>query len=173
MTDAATLEAIRRVEETPLNELVNVSIEDVQAQMDALLSPDNDSASFYHRWETQQWAVSDLDFEQDKRDWGNIPPPVDCAVKTVIDGDALSFSIAAASVIAKETRDRYMRRADAAHPGWDFAQHVGYVLSQALSHELVPERLYMRRIAERCDCLADGKGTHARTKLWIVNLTCL
>jgi ribonuclease HII len=29
-------------------------------------------------------------------------------------------------VIAKETRDRYMRRADAAHPGWEFAQHVGY-----------------------------------------------
>jgi ribonuclease HII len=29
-------------------------------------------------------------------------------------------------VIAKETRDRYMRRADATHPGWEFAQHVGY-----------------------------------------------
>jgi len=84
MTDAATLEAIRRVEETPLNELVNVSIEDVQAQMDALLSPDNDSASFYHRWETQQWAVSDLDFEQDKRDWGNIPPPVKSTLKTTM-----------------------------------------------------------------------------------------
>src|SRR5438270_1800065 len=84
MTDAATLEAIRRVEETPLNELVNVSIEDVQAQMDALLSPDNDSASFYHRWETQQWAVSDLDFEQDKRDWGNIPPPVQSTLKTTM-----------------------------------------------------------------------------------------
>ena len=34
--------------------------------------------------------------------------------------------IAAASVLAKETRDRYMRRADSAHPGWEFAQHVGY-----------------------------------------------
>jgi ribonuclease HII len=46
--------------------------------------------------------------------------------KAVIDGDAKSAAIAAASVIAKETRDRYMRRADAAHPGWEFAQHVGY-----------------------------------------------
>ena len=44
----------------------------------------------------------------------------------MIDGDAKSAAIAAASVIAKETRDRYMRRADAAHPGWEFAQHVGY-----------------------------------------------
>jgi ribonuclease HII len=46
--------------------------------------------------------------------------------RAVIGGDAKSAAIAAASVIAKETRDRYMRRADLAHPGWDFAQHVGY-----------------------------------------------
>jgi len=46
--------------------------------------------------------------------------------RAVIGGDAKSAAIAAASVIAKETRDRYMRRADAAHPGWEFAQHVGY-----------------------------------------------
>jgi ribonuclease HII len=46
--------------------------------------------------------------------------------QAVIGGDAKSAAIAAASVIAKETRDRYMRRADHAHPGWEFAQHVGY-----------------------------------------------
>jgi ribonuclease HII len=46
--------------------------------------------------------------------------------QAVIGGDARSAAIAAASVIAKETRDRYMRRADADHPGWEFAQHVGY-----------------------------------------------
>ncbi len=46
--------------------------------------------------------------------------------RAVIGGDAKSAAIAAASVIAKETRDRYMRRADVAHPGWEFAQHVGY-----------------------------------------------
>ena len=44
----------------------------------------------------------------------------------MIGGDAKSAAIAAASVLAKETRDRYMRRADRAHPGWQFAQHVGY-----------------------------------------------
>jgi ribonuclease HII len=44
----------------------------------------------------------------------------------VVGGDAKSAAIAAASVIAKETRDRYMRRADRAHPGWEFATHVGY-----------------------------------------------
>jgi len=46
--------------------------------------------------------------------------------RAVIGGDGKSAAIAAASVVAKETRDRYMRRADAAHPGWQFAEHVGY-----------------------------------------------
>jgi ribonuclease HII len=46
--------------------------------------------------------------------------------RAVIGGDAKSAAIAAASVLAKETRDRYMHRADAEHPGWEFAQHVGY-----------------------------------------------
>jgi ribonuclease HII len=46
--------------------------------------------------------------------------------RAVIGGDGKSAAIAAASVVAKETRDRYMRRADAVHPGWQFAEHVGY-----------------------------------------------
>ena len=46
--------------------------------------------------------------------------------RAVIKGDATSAAIAAASVIAKETRDRYMRRVDVRLPGWEFAQHVGY-----------------------------------------------
>ena len=58
--------------------------------------------------------------------------------RAVIGGDAKSAAIAAASVLAKETRDRYMRRADAAHPGWDFAQHVGYATPE---HRVAIERL--------------------------------
>ena len=38
----------------------------------------------------------------------------------------VSAAIAAASIIAKVTRDRFMHRADALHPGWEFAAHVGY-----------------------------------------------
>jgi ribonuclease HII len=52
--------------------------------------------------------------------------PLDHDQLAVIGGDARSAAIAAASVIAKETRDRYMRRADLAHPGWEFSSHVGY-----------------------------------------------
>lgn len=58
--------------------------------------------------------------------------------RAVVGGDALSAAIAAASVIAKVTRDRYMRRADALHPGWEFASHVGYATPE---HRAAIERL--------------------------------
>jgi ribonuclease HII len=46
--------------------------------------------------------------------------------RAIIDGDATSAAIAAASIVAKVTRDRFMRHADGEHPGWEFAEHVGY-----------------------------------------------
>jgi ribonuclease HII len=51
-----------------------------------------------------------------------------CAVphRRVVGGDRTSAAIAAASVIAKVTRDRYMHEAAERHPGWGFEEHVGY-----------------------------------------------
>jgi ribonuclease HII len=46
--------------------------------------------------------------------------------RAIVDGDATSAAIAAASIVAKVTRDRYMHHADLQHPGWHFAEHVGY-----------------------------------------------
>lgn len=46
--------------------------------------------------------------------------------RAIVDGDATSAAIAAASIVAKVSRDRFMRRADQRHPGWAFAAHVGY-----------------------------------------------
>lgn len=46
--------------------------------------------------------------------------------RAVVGGDATSAAIAAASIVAKVTRDRFMHRADSEHPGWEFAAHVGY-----------------------------------------------
>jgi ribonuclease HII len=46
--------------------------------------------------------------------------------RAIVNGDATSAAIAAASIVAKVTRDRYMRHADSVHPGWSFAEHVGY-----------------------------------------------
>jgi ribonuclease HII len=44
----------------------------------------------------------------------------------VVSGDALVASIAAASIVAKVTRDRLMRRLGLAHPGYGFERHMGY-----------------------------------------------
>jgi ribonuclease HII len=51
-----------------------------------------------------------------------------CAVphRAVVGGDGTSAAIAAASVLAKVTRDRYMHRIAHQHPGWGFEEHVGY-----------------------------------------------
>ena len=46
--------------------------------------------------------------------------------KSIIHGDSLSYSIAAASIIAKVTRDRIMRQWDEVYPQYGFAKHKGY-----------------------------------------------
>ena len=51
----------------------------------------------------------------------------------IIDGDAKSFTIAAASVIAKVTRDRLMREMDALYPQYGFKDHKGYSTAQHLT----------------------------------------
>jgi ribonuclease HII len=52
--------------------------------------------------------------------------PLGYEQRAIIDGDATSAAIAAASIIAKVSRDRFMHRADGLHPGWEFRSHVGY-----------------------------------------------
>ncbi len=47
--------------------------------------------------------------------------------RAVVDGDTKSAAIAAASIVAKVTRDRVMRRLDALYPRYGFARHVGYI----------------------------------------------
>ena len=61
---------------------------------------------------------------------GNIAPPLSCTVRTVVRGDALSFSIAAASVVAKVTRDRIMRVLALRYPGYGWESNVGYSTAQ-------------------------------------------
>ncbi|HYX85827.1 MAG TPA: ribonuclease HII [Gaiellales bacterium] len=47
--------------------------------------------------------------------------------RAVVGGDATSAAIAAASIVAKVTRDRFMRRIAPRYPGFGFEQHVGYI----------------------------------------------
>jgi ribonuclease HII len=53
-------------------------------------------------------------------------PPLGRRQTAIIQGDSLSFSIAAASVIAKVTRDRWMGELERKYPGYGFAKHKGY-----------------------------------------------
>ncbi|MDQ3035127.1 MAG: ribonuclease HII [Myxococcota bacterium] len=50
--------------------------------------------------------------------------------RSIVHGDALSLSIAAASIIAKTTRDAIMQRYDVEHPGFGFAKHKGYPVAE-------------------------------------------
>ena len=57
---------------------------------------------------------------------GNRLPKSDIPMQAIVDGDEKSQSIAAASIIAKETRDRMMVDFDKLWPEYGFAQHKGY-----------------------------------------------
>jgi len=57
---------------------------------------------------------------------GNKAPPVKILCETIKKGDARSLSIAAASIIAKVTRDQIMKEMDNQFPGYQFARHKGY-----------------------------------------------
>jgi ribonuclease HII len=59
-------------------------------------------------------------------DGNDLPLNLKCAGETIIGGDGSSLSIAAASIIAKVTRDRMMRRLCQHHPQYGFSQHFGY-----------------------------------------------
>jgi ribonuclease HII len=59
-------------------------------------------------------------------DGNDLPPCLVCKGETLVKGDAKSASIAAASIVAKVTRDRLMRRLCTVHPVYGFSRHAGY-----------------------------------------------
>ena len=76
----------------------------------------------------------------------------------VVDGDTKSAAIAAASIVAKVTRDRLMRRLDALYPRYGFSSHVGYITPEhtraVLAHGPCPQhrrsfqsRAYLETVA--------------------------
>ena len=88
-------------------------------------------------------------------------PDLPIPQRALIHGDALCLSIAAASIIAKVTRDRLMVEMDACHPGYGFARHKGYgTRAHALAlSELGPCPIHRRSFAPVARRLArTGRG---------------
>ena len=96
--------------------------------------------------------------------WELTPPAEACLVDgfrlgpsapthtAVVDGDERSAAIAAASVVAKVTRDRLMRRMDALFPYYGFASHVGYITPghSAVVRERGPCEIHRRSFQALC-----------------------
>ena len=80
---------------------------------------------------------------------GNARPKWDHACVTVVGGDSLCLSIAAASIVAKHHRDSLMIAADSAHPGYNWSKNKGYASPdhrEALTR-LGPSPLHRRSFA--------------------------
>ncbi len=65
-------------------------------------------------------------------DGRDLVPGLTCEQRAVLDGDATSCCIAAASVVAKVVRDRVMERLDTVYPLYGFARHKGYATADHL-----------------------------------------
>jgi ribonuclease HII len=112
-----------------------------------------------------RWALSEL-----------APPAEACLVDgfrlgpaapehlAVVDGDEKSAAIAAASIVAKVTRDRYMRRADALYPHYGFSSHVGYITPahSAVVRARGPSEIHRRSFHALCYALAPPAGIASR-----------
>ena len=72
---------------------------------------------------------------------GNRAPDLDCPLETVVKGDGKSASIAAASILAKVSRDRYMLEMAKEYPQYAFEKHKGY-----------PTKLHYERLREYGPC---------------------
>ena len=68
---------------------------------------------------------------------GNRMPPLEIEGETIVKGDAKSPSIAAASILAKVSRDRFMLELDEKYPQYQFAKHKGY--GTKLHYEMLTE----------------------------------
>lgn len=72
---------------------------------------------------------------------GNQRPQLPCTVETIVGGDGRVASIAAASILAKTTRDAGMRQLHAAYPQYGFDRHMGY-----------PTALHLKALGEHGAC---------------------
>lgn len=86
-------------------------------------------ATFRGMWESYQKLKAQIHVDYILIDGNQVPPQFkngEVGVKTIVGGDAKCVSIAAASILAKVSRDRLMKAYDVTFPHYGFAQHKGY-----------------------------------------------
>ena len=90
-----------------------------------------------------------------------------CDCEAVISGDALVLSIAAASIVAKVTRDRLMMRLGAAYPGYGFERHMGYSVPEHFDalNRLGPTIHHRRSFAPVAAFYPDAAASEAESRL--------
>lgn len=117
-----------------------------------------------------------------RRAVASLTPPADCLLidavtlpdlpipsRSIIKGDTLSLSIAAASIVAKVTRDRMMVAYHETYPEYNFVSHKGYGTEEHLQRlaQYGPCAIHRRTFAPVAQLLSgsDGKGPLLRTSL--------
>ncbi|MFA6845126.1 MAG: ribonuclease HII [Sphaerochaetaceae bacterium] len=85
---------------------------------------------------------------------GNQKPPLHCQVQTIVKGDASIPNIMAASILAKEARDRFMVRCAAKWPQYGFEIHKGY-----------PTLLHQKNLQEYGQCPIHRRSFHLKKQL--------
>jgi ribonuclease HII len=97
---------------------------------------------------------------------GNRAPPLSIRAQTIIGGDAKCLSIAAASIIAKVTRDRLMHALDKIHPAYGFAKHKGYgtALHMAALQQIGPCPEHRKSYAPIAKLTISGQFDSRRTR---------
>jgi ribonuclease HII len=120
--DSKTLTAVRR--ESVFLDIL--ALADVGVGVADVTRIDRDNVLRANHWAMAQ-AVRNLKAPPDLAlvD-GKHAPPLGCVATAIVDGDAFVLSIAAASIVAKVTRDRLMVALALAHPGYGFEKHKGY-----------------------------------------------
>lgn len=115
------------------------------------------------RMKSMQMAIDALEIKPDyalidgNRDHGS-----KCAITTphklVVKGDSRSANIAAASILAKVSRDRYMREIDCRYPEYQFARHKGYgtKLHTDLLDQFGPSEIHRRTFLKKWEARQNG-----------------
>ena len=77
-------DVVREVDEADVQALRKVDVDDVYQQMDHMMQARPTPMDLYDRWEKQQWAVQDLDFTQDRKDWEELFEPIRDALQNTM-----------------------------------------------------------------------------------------